>query len=757
VRIPLDYYRILGLPILATADQIQQAFRDRTLQLPRPEFSTQAIASRKTLLQQACDLLANDANRSDYDARFLSTPYGSSTRAELGPKDELGRPTAAPQSSDIEVEESQFVGGLILLQELGEYESVLRLGRPYLNPTNTAIQEGRLGEPQAALSDIVLTIALACLELGREEWQQGHYDNAAQALETGQELLIREGLFPAVRAEIQADLYKLRPYRILAMLSDPDEDAPVRERGIVMLRDMLNERHGIDGNGIDQSGLGVDDFLRFIQQLRDYMTVDEQQALFEVESRRPSAVATYLSVYALMAKGFARQEPALIRRAKAMLARLGMRQDVYLEQAICSLLLGQPDVAAKALERSQEYEPLVFIREHSEHASDLLPGLCLYTERWMQEEVFPHFRDLRQQTASLKDYFANPQVQAYLEELPLEAETALPQRLVEQVHPGVFTPLGSTAPGPVPQPPAQTSGKPLHEAQPGVAHSVQAVGAEPTESSEYRVGDGLSGAGSSANGSVAESWSAATAADRPLVDHASMPLSQRPGKPERRRSMQPLEDSMDLAADLEVAVGANVRRGRSRSRRTTTAADQAGWLIPLLGLLLLGLLGYGLVQLLKPRPAAVGGNPETTAASLPSIASTPTPSPTPQTGVRGEMNQTTAKRILQFWFDAKKAAFGPAHDTAKLSEILTEPRLSQWRNEAIGAKAENLTIAYTHKLEVKGVDVSPSNPNQATITAYVREGRAYTKNGAPLDENTDELVLNYRVLREDDQWKIKDW
>jgi curved DNA-binding protein CbpA len=310
VRIPLDYYRILGLPILATADQIRQAYRDRTLQLPRQEFSTQAVASRKALLKQAYDLLTQDEKRRDYDARFLATTYESNA--------ETPSPPATTQTSDIEVEESQFVGGLVLLQELGEYESVLRLGRPYLNPTNTAIKEARLGEPQAALSDIVLAISLACLELGREEWQQGHYDNAAEALETGQELLMREGLFPAVRAEVQSDLYKLRPYRILAMLSDPDEDAPIRQRGLEMLRDMLGDRQGIDGNGIDQSGLGVDDFLRFIQQLRDYMTVDEQQALFEAEARRPSAVATYLSVYALMAKGFARQEPALIRRAKPL-------------------------------------------------------------------------------------------------------------------------------------------------------------------------------------------------------------------------------------------------------------------------------------------------------------------------------------------------------------------------------------------------------------------------------------------------------
>jgi hypothetical protein len=68
---------------------------------------------------------------------------------------------------------------------------------------------------------------------------------------------------------------------------------------------MLQERGGIDGTSADQSGLNVDDFLRFVQQLRSYLTAEEQQELFEAESQRPSAVATYLAVYALLARGFA--------------------------------------------------------------------------------------------------------------------------------------------------------------------------------------------------------------------------------------------------------------------------------------------------------------------------------------------------------------------------------------------------------------------------------------------------------------------
>jgi curved DNA-binding protein CbpA len=75
VQIPLDYYRILGLPIQATADQLQQAHRDRGLQLPRREFSDIAIEGRKQLIDEAYRVLSDDDRRRDYDSKFLASAY----------------------------------------------------------------------------------------------------------------------------------------------------------------------------------------------------------------------------------------------------------------------------------------------------------------------------------------------------------------------------------------------------------------------------------------------------------------------------------------------------------------------------------------------------------------------------------------------------------------------------------------------------------------------------------------------------------
>ncbi|MEM9265350.1 MAG: IMS domain-containing protein [Cyanobacteria bacterium P01_F01_bin.13] len=395
MQIPLDYYRILGLPMQATAEQLEQAHRDRTLQLPRREYSEFAIQSRKQLIDIAYEALQDSAKRQTYDAQLLAAG-------------------AAPASIDIQ--DDQLIGALLILLELGEYELVIRLGRPYLSSGSSSLGDNS----QAALADVVLTVGLACLELGREQWQQHQYENAAESLETGLELMIRESVFPEMQADIQADLDKLKPYRILELVARPLADKSARQQGITLLKSMLETRGGIDGANDDASGLNVEDFLRFVQQLRSYLTSAEQQDIFEAEAQRPSSVGIYLSVYALLARGFAKHQPNLVRQAKQRLALLTERQDVYLEQAVCAVLLGQTEEATYALERSHENEPISFIKGHSAGAPDLLPGLCLYTERWLQQDVFPFFRDLDQRSVTLKDYFANEQVQAYLEAMPPE-------------------------------------------------------------------------------------------------------------------------------------------------------------------------------------------------------------------------------------------------------------------------------------------------------------------------------------------------
>lgn len=154
MRIPLDYYRILGLPIQATPEQLKQAHRDRTLQLPRREYSDQAITARKQLIDEAYAVLSDADQRQAYDMGFLAKTYEpeSEVKTPAFGKRATSEATALEPVIDshtpsIEIEDKQFVGALLLLHELGEYELVVKLCHPYLSNGSIGLKDGRFGDP----------------------------------------------------------------------------------------------------------------------------------------------------------------------------------------------------------------------------------------------------------------------------------------------------------------------------------------------------------------------------------------------------------------------------------------------------------------------------------------------------------------------------------------------------------------------------------------------------------------------------------
>lgn len=797
VRIPLDYYRILGLPLQATAEQLQQAHRDRTQQLPRREFSQVAIAARKQLIDQAYGLLSDPARRQEYDAGFLARSYdlldsGRVNEAEdvadqFAQSDTLGAELGIdPYTPSIEIDEFQFIGALLILLELGEYELVLRLGRPYLSNGSFSLKEGAYGDPEIVAADIVLTVALAYLELGREQWQQGQYENAAASLENGQELLLREGIFANIRGEMQSDLFKLRPYRILELVSLPEGAEEARRQGISLLEDMLHDRNGIDGTGDDLSGLGVDDFLRFIQQLRSYLTSTEQQALFESEARRPSAVATYLAIYALLARGFAQRQPALIRRAKMMLMRLGSHQDVHLEQAVCSLLLGQTEEASRALELSQEFESLAFIRDHSQGSPDLLPGLCLYSERWFQNEVFPHFRDLNNKQVSLTEYFADEDVQLYLEDLSTEAEVP---------------PRTSTSPTYAPPP--------RREVNLPAGQSPQVVSQEFAESN-YVPNPTASTATIAMPGYGEYPTVPANPDDsRPLDGSNNYPSTARSSGNRGNRPIQSPQEAVRHPAND----GPRPTPRRSTSLNLANLRLDRILMLAALGLLGIMLLGFLFGKILN-RPQAQtassnAANPQTD-SKLPGVEvgfSNFASEQSKTIATSAPLTEENAPEIIKAWLSAKAAAMGEEHEIDQLDQILVDPALSEQKARAESAKAEGVYGKFEHsKIEIVAVETtggtegsgstdsessaaslsegedatirdraesdsttdestpdssettSSEDNQQATVEALVGEKADFYANGQ-LDANAsyDSTVrVQYGLIREDGQWRIQE-
>ncbi|BBD68603.1 heat shock protein DnaJ domain-containing protein [Nostoc commune NIES-4072] len=758
MRIPLDYYRILGLPLAASDEQLRQAYSDRIVQLPRREYSQAAISSRKQLIEEAYVVLSDPKQRSTYDHLYLAHAYDPDNLAAAAVAKE-NRPESTKRGSDtqslgIEISQDELVGALLILQELGEYELVLKLGRPYLvnkNGAKSVIKSNNLVDEEIYQSaehpDVVLTVALACLELGREQWQQGHYENAAISLETGQELLVREGLFSSVQAEIQADLYKLRPYRILELLALPQEKTAERRQGLELLQNLLEDRGGIDGTNNDESGLNIDDFLRFIQQLRNHLTVAEQHKLFEAQSKRPSAVATYLAVYALIARGFAQRQPALIRQARQMLIRLGKRQDVHLEQSLCALLLGQTEEATRVLELSQEYEALAFIREKSQDSPDLLPGLCLYAEQWLQYEVFPHFRDLANQQAFLKDYFANQQVQAYLEALPTDAETTNEWAVI---NPQYFPQRKTNNPS-FHNNSTRTSEQFNHSRIPDPDLPKTPI----KETSEYA---NFSPQMWNSSGSVKSEIPTAERMSRGTNQHLNGSVkSAAPGHNQKRRRRKPNQSTIRERIPDNRPYSRRPRRRRAFAN-TIEGKTRLVWrvfisLVSLLVLWVVATTTFGwLKNLFFPTPPIRGSE------LFVEINKPPISIPDPNNKIEsleGPLTNATAEEVIRAWLLTKAEAFGPNHEINSLEQILTGSALSQSRQTGEQYRLENQYYKYDHSLKIESVEKSDLFANRAVVKATVKEAKQLYENGQYQKSSNDNLRVRYDLIRERGKWRIE--
>ncbi|BAZ89348.1 heat shock protein DnaJ domain-containing protein [Raphidiopsis curvata NIES-932] len=747
VQIALDYYRILGLPLAATEEQLRQAYNDRILQLPQREYSTLAIAARKRILEQAYMVLSDSKERTKYDQAYLAYAYDQAKMelaSELVSNGERANQNHNPQLT-IDVTKENLAGALVLLQELGEYELVLRLGQPYLTNRVASKFDRQFQRRNLTIADelpdVILTVALSCLELGREQWQQGNYENAAISLETGEELLLRERMFTSVQAEITADLCKLRPYRILDLLALPMERTKERHHGWELLQNILDQRGGIDGMGNDQTGLNVDDFLRFIQQLRHHLTISEQHKLFESESKRPSTVATYLLVYTLIARGFVHRQPALIRQSKQILLRLAKRQDVHLEQALCALLLGQTEEATSVLELSQEYEPLTIIRQQSQDSPDLLPGLCLYCEQWLEQEVFPHFRDLNKQQASLKDYFADKQVQAYLEQLPADTYTTEELRTVNSQ---IGSPWGIGSP--------HTSFR--EDEHLPIVSSVATSSQDLDEWKEPKV-EVASQISTAHPHQRAKQWNISEYGH----DSHSFPTEegtrQSSKHKHRRRDSTSIQEKQIEEQHLHSHSHSH-NRYRQNFTRTFNTLSRLNIFFLIGGILgmwvLIPTIWGRLNSTIVDQPNLQGGklvvqlNKPTVV--IPTLSRQPAPP-------SGQLTKAIAQTLIETWLSTKAAAMGPNHEIKRLDKILIDPALSQWQSIVKQDIAIKRYRKYEHEVKIELVRQEGNTSNNALVEATVKEITHFYRGGNIQTSGREALRVRYDLNRQQNSWRIR--
>jgi hypothetical protein len=462
VRIPLDYYQILGIPE-SDLSELEQAYQDRLLQLPLQGYSDAAIESRKQLITVAYQVLRDPQQREQYATTQSFSP--ALTGVETGAASN-SLPPLFHRRPDLDIATEHFLGGLLILFEQGEYEEINSICMPYLGNNGRSSNSGSLHpQPPAALTpsgnlradpasninpavlaklkqtangahliplkpDIVLAMVSSFYELGKREWGSGCYEEAVIHYETARKILVQEDLFPQIQGKIDRRLDRLRPYRISSLVSLPLDRHEQRRQGLQFLEELLESACSNELLCQEQFGLNSESTISFIHSTLPHLTAAEQRNLFSQLARDSHQVGsqplnvmqlacTYLHVHALIAQGFAYRNPQLIYKAQQILLyRLSQRIDVTIEQSICALLLGQTEEANQILATATESAALVVIRQQSQGLPNLLRGLCWYIESWLKDEVFPCFRDLVTSDPSLNAYFNDRDVQDFADRVP---------------------------------------------------------------------------------------------------------------------------------------------------------------------------------------------------------------------------------------------------------------------------------------------------------------------------------------------------
>ncbi|MGB1775480.1 MAG: IMS domain-containing protein [Synechococcus sp.] len=400
VDLPIDHFRLLGVSPSANPDAVLRKLQARADAPPDQGFTHDVLRQRDELLRRSADVLVDPASRSDYEATLLEL-------SEAHPGDTVG----------LDLSPSHEVAGLMLLWEAHAALETFHLVRQALQPP----QAPALGSSREA--DLTLLAALSCRDAAIDEQRQRRYEIAAQVLKEGIELQIRMGKLPDQQQRLQEDLESLTPYRILDLVSRDLAEQEAHQQGLALLDKLVVARGGLEGGlelaGDSISGLSQADFEPFFKQIRRFLTVQEQIDLFGRWFAQGSVEAGCLSVFALTASGFSRRKPERLEEARELLTTLSAPDLDPMPMLGClDLLLGNVGEASRNFAALRSADLLEWFANFQ---GDELAAQCEYCRVWLERDVLPGYRDVDAAGVDLDAWFADRDVQAYVDRLDRQA------------------------------------------------------------------------------------------------------------------------------------------------------------------------------------------------------------------------------------------------------------------------------------------------------------------------------------------------
>ena len=387
MELPLDHFRLIGVSPSATSEEILRAFQLRLDKTPDQGFTYEVLTQRSELLRLTADMLTDPESRREYENLLLNG------------------------SSGLDFSSNREVAGLILLWESGSPKEAFKLTRKALQPPQTPA----LGSSREA--DLTLLAALTARDSAIQEQQLRSYSNAADFLQEGIQLLQRMGKLGEIRKELEEDLFSLLPFRILDLLSRDLNDQESHKKGLSMLENLIIKRGGLEGNNKSEyrNYLNQQEFEAFFQQIKPFLTVQEQIDLFLELQRRGSLEAGFLAFLSLTAIGFSRRKPEKLFEARKILKKLNLSGLDSMPLVGClDLLLADIDQASARFSSSSDEKLRDWLNNYP---GNKLEAICTFCKNWLENDVLVGYRDIESKEVDLDSWFEDKEIQEFIEKL----------------------------------------------------------------------------------------------------------------------------------------------------------------------------------------------------------------------------------------------------------------------------------------------------------------------------------------------------
>ena len=387
MELPLDHFRLIGVSPSATSEEILRAFQLRLDKTPGEGFTYEVLTQRSELLRLTADLLTDPDSRRDYENLLLNGASG------------------------LDLSSNREVAGLILLWESGSSKEAFKITRKALQPPQTPA----LGSSREA--DLTLLAALTSRDAAIQEQDQRSYSNAADFLQEGIQLLQRMGKLGELRKTLEEDLVSLLPYRILDLLSRDINEYESHKKGLSMLENLIIKRGGLEGKNKSEYNdyLNQQEFESFFQQIKPFLTVQDQIDLFLELQKRGSSEAGFLAFLSLTAIGFARRKPAKLFEARKILKKLNLSglDSMPLIGCLDLLLADVEQSSARFLSSSDEK-----LRDWlNNYPGEKLEAICIFCKNWLENDVLVGYRDIDLKEIDLDSWFEDKEIQEFIEQI----------------------------------------------------------------------------------------------------------------------------------------------------------------------------------------------------------------------------------------------------------------------------------------------------------------------------------------------------